>query len=223
MALSKGEVTRLQNALNAFVKKYKGLGYAPLRVDGQFGRHTKALLRSVKYDLGYRRENLNVKVDDNFYHRLANPTKVEPKWGQTREVVKRGRSRRRDRRKHVRRDRIKAFLKPGVTTFDGVPVAKCAVPVLKWCREHGWHGVLVSGWRSAEHSEHLCFVMCGRPSCPGKCAGRATNHTGDSPERFALDVSDYVNFGHVVAECPIKPHVHNALPNDLVHFSPSGH
>jgi hypothetical protein len=223
MTLSKAEVTHLQNELNQFVKTHPRLGHQPLLVDGDFGRHTKSLLRNVKYDLGYLRENMNVSVDANFFWRLNHPNAVDPKHGVTKAVMKRAKQRRNRRRRAVAANRFRAFLKPGVGTFDGVTVAKTAIPVLRWCREKGgWKGRLVSGYRTPAYSESLCFRMCGRPQCPGKCAGRATNHAYATPQRFAIDVSDYVNFGHIVARCPVQPHIHNSLPNDLVHFSPSG-
>lgn len=223
MALNQKDTRRVQTAMNHFIDAHSHLGHAKLLVDGVWGVHTKAMIRSIKYDLGYVSSRRNVVVDEAFYKRMLNPNHVDPKVGAIAEAVKRGQKRRRARRVRVAANRFRAVLTPGVTTFDGVPVAKCAVPILLWCREQGgWDGKLVSGWRSAAYSESLCFRMCGRPSCPGKCAGRSTNHTGNSPERFAMDVSDYVNFGHIVAKCPVKPHVHNALPRDLVHFSPSG-
>lgn len=216
------EIVHLQSALNRFVQDHKQLGHSALRVDGDWGRLTKKLFRDVQYDIGYLRENTLKVPDDNFFKRANHPNQVEPKWGQTRDAVKRGQRRRAERRKAVLRNRFRAYLKPGVGHFDGVPVAKTAIPVLEWCRAHDWHGTLVSGWRSGPYSESLCYRMCGRPSCPGKCAGRSTNHTGTGPDRFAMDVSDYIKFGEVVAECPIRPHVHNSLPNDRVHFSPQG-
>lgn len=215
------EITKLQHALNQWSKDHKELGRQILKADGNDGKLTHELLHAVRHDLGYLKVT-GFPVDDNFYHRLRNPTTVNKDWGQDAAAVKRGKANRRKRRLWVVRNRISAYLHPGVGTFDGVPVAKTAIPVLRWCREHGWPGHLVSGFRTPAYSESLCYAMCGRPSCPGKCAGRATNHAYATPERFAMDVSDYVKFGEVVAHCPIKPHVHNALPNDLVHFSPQG-
>lgn len=215
------EIVHLQHALNRWSKDHRDLGRPVLQVDGGMGTLTKKRIREVKYDLGY----LDPKgvIDENFFKRMNHPTEVHMDWGQGEEAVARGKERRSRRRLAVARNRIRAFLKPGVGTFDGVPVAKTAIPVLKWCREHGgWKGRLVSGYRTPAYSESLCFAICGRPSCPGRCAGRSTNHAYATPERFAIDVSDYVNFGHIVAQCPIKPKMHNALPNDLVHFSPQG-
>lgn len=219
--MNKSEITHLQNEMNAWVRSHKDLGRPPLRIDGEMGALTLKRIREVKYDLGYAK--LDETVDENFYKRMHHPTEVHDGWGQNKAAVARGKSNRRKRRIHVVRNRIRAFLKPGIGTFDGIPVAKTAIPVLRWCREHGgWKGKLVSGYRTPAYSEHLCFEMCGQPSCPGRCAGRATNHAYATPQRFAIDVSDYVSFGQIVRNCPIQPKIHNALPNDLVHFSPQG-
>lgn len=216
------EIRHLQQALNHFIDTHPRLGHAKLQVDGDMGKMTKQRLHEIKYDIGYKRENLDKPADENFFKRLNHPTRVESRWGQTKEVVRRGKKRRRTRRLWVARNKTHAVLKPGVGTFDGVSVAKCAIPVLTWCRQHGWSGRLVSGYRTPAYSESLCRRMCGRPACPGRCAGRATNHAYAGPDRFAMDVSDYIKFGQVVKNCPIRPHVHNSLPNDRVHFSPSG-
>jgi hypothetical protein len=215
------EVVHLQHRLNEWAKNHKELGRQTLIVDGDLAKHTLDLLHAVRWDLGYANVQ-GFPVDENFYKRLNHPTQVHDDWGQTKEAVARGKSRRRKRRLWVLRNRVHAYLKPGVGSFDGVPVAKTAIPVLRWARDHGWKGRLVSGYRSPAYSESLCYAMCGRPSCPGRCAGRSTNHAYAIPTRFSVDVSDYVNFGRIVAKSPIKPHIHNALPRDLVHFSPSG-
>jgi hypothetical protein len=216
------EILKLQRAMNAFVESHPKLGHAPLRVDGELGALTKKRLGEIKYDLGYPRNDIDSTVDERFFAIMKDPNHAILKYSRTKAGVTRGKNRRRRRRAAVRRLKLRAFLTPGVTTFDGVPVAKCAVPVLQWCRSRGWTGRLVSGWRSAAYSESLCYRICGSPSCPGKCAGRNTNHTGNSPARFAIDVSFYDNFRAIVAHCPLQPHIHNELPNDRVHFSPSG-
>lgn len=223
MAKTKSQIKHVQQEMNAFVERNKSLGYTKLRVDGDHGKLSKKLMYDIKYDLGYSRKNAHKSAwGNNFLHRMRHPKWVEPKWKQTALAVRNGKKRRAKRRRSVRRLKVTAFFSAGVGTFDGKPVAKCAIPILKWCRANGWHGQLVSGWRSAVYSIGLCIRMCGRPSCPGRCAGAATNHTGNSPPRFAMDVSFYDEFRRVVARCPIAPHVHNSLPNDLVHFSPSG-
>lgn len=216
------EIRRLQEAMNVFVRSHPKLGHAPLRVDGEMGALTKKRIGEIKYDLGYLREHIDSEVGDRFFEFMKHPYRASLKYNITKAMVQRGAKRRRRRRRSVAALKIAAYLHPGVTVFDGVPVAKCAVPVLRWCREHGWRGRLVSGWRSGAYSEGLCYRMCGAPSCPGRCAGRNTNHTGNSPDRFAVDVNYYDDFCRIVAECPIQPKIHNSLPHDPVHFSPSG-
>jgi hypothetical protein len=218
---TKKSITDLQQNLNRWSRDNKSLGRQILIVDGVFGSHTKALLHAVRYDLGYKRV-VSDEWDENFLKRLHHPHELNPSWGQDKEALSRGLSRRRKRRLWVLRNRIRSVLTPGVTHFDGVPVAKAAVPILRWCRQHGWYGRLVSGYRTPAYSESLCFAMCGHPTCPGKCAGRSTNHAYCTPERFAVDVSDYVRFGQIVRNCPVRPHISNHLPIDPVHFSPQG-
>lgn len=111
----------------------------------------------------------------------------------------------------------------GVTHFDGIPVANWLVPYLEWGRAHGWHGRLVSGWRDPVYSEGLCLRMCGARSCPGRCAGRSSNHSGSEKPHGAVDVSDFYTFGRVMQSCPLAPKLINRLgAQDPVHFSQSG-
>lgn len=219
---TKEDIRHVQRSMNDFVKDHPHLGLSPVIVDGDWGRLSKKLMREIKYLIGYTRKNMSTHWGMTFLKRMNHPTWVRPEWRQTKERVKIGRRRRAKRRAYVAHNRIKAYLKPGVGMFDGKPVAKCAIPILLWCRENGWKGVLVSGWRDPRYSQQLCINMCGRPSCPGTCAGLGSNHVGNSPSKFAMDVSDYINFARIVARCPLQPKVHNALPRDLVHFSPSG-
>lgn len=103
----------------------------------------------------------------------------------------------------------------------GKPVATWIVPWLDKSREAGWHGVLNSGWRSPEYSEQLCYSMCGAPSCPGRCAGRSSNHTQCAEPAGAVDVSDYYNFAAIQRK--IGSGLYNALgAADPVHFSRTG-
>jgi GH24 family phage-related lysozyme (muramidase) len=212
---SKAEVEHLQRAINRFLKK-RGVPLAPLIVDGSYGPLTERYVVSARFFLGYVDEYRHRRPDQGFLDALAKPRSLGAKaWT-------RGLGRRRAARARHAASTLKSHLVTGVTTFDGVRVAKVAVPILQWCRENGWKGQLISGYRTPAYSEHLCIVMCGAPTCPGRCAGRGTNHAYAKPERFAADVSDYETFGRVVAECPLKPHIFNDLPNDPVHFSPTG-
>jgi hypothetical protein len=111
----------------------------------------------------------------------------------------------------------------GVEWFDGRKVAAWMVPYLTWARKHGWKGHVVSGWRDPAYSERLCWAMCGAPRCPGRCAGRSSNHSGSVKPHGAIDVSDYQTFGRLMHSCPLRPHIYNALgARDPVHYSVSG-
>ena len=138
---------------------------------------------------------------------------------------------RRAKKRDARFDKIRWHLKhppepkDGIVTFDGKPCAGWIARELQKARDRGWGGVLVSGVRSPEHSEDLCFAMCGGPSCSGMCAGRSSNHC--CPPSFkckdpegAADCSDYLTLARILREMGSK--LHNALPRDLVHFSASG-
>lgn len=120
-----------------------------------------------------------------------------------------------------------------ISTFEGVSVAAWMVGKdvgpdgshINWLqkiRDAGWHGTVVSGARTAAHSEELCFAMCGQPSCSGTCAGRSSNHVVDAgfPDG-AVDVSEYTVFGQKARE--VGAPLINDLPADPVHYSPSGH
>lgn len=112
----------------------------------------------------------------------------------------------------------------GIGTFDGKKVAGVLIPLLTFARHSGvWHGTVTSGYRTPAYSRSLCEARCGAPSCPGTCAGESSNHSGLTAERCAVDVSDPEGFKRALAlpNCP-PPHIFNNLPNDLVHFSPTG-
>jgi hypothetical protein len=216
---SNSEWRARQHRLNLFTSKYlKGVG--KIRVDGEPGPATLKRIREAKFWLGYVTDNNGV-WNERFHKSLLAPN--DPKVTST-GTVARGKKRRRAHNVAW----AKSFLNPiGVTTFDGVRVARWLVPYLKHARATGtWKGHLVSGWRDPAYSEKLCYHMCGRPSCPGKCAGRASNHAGSSVPRGAVDVSDYYAFGRAVHGWKPKngwPVIFNALgAQDPVHFSASG-
>lgn len=97
---------------------------------------------------------------------------------------------------------------------------------VNWLEESvkkGWDGGLSSGYRSPAYSESLCRAMCGAPSCPGRCAGRASNHSQTGPPNWgAIDVyPEYVKFE------AIQKQIGSPLKNELdardpVHFSFTG-
>lgn len=218
--LTKDQVRDVQRALNAFTKK-RLRGVAPLIVDGDKGQATDQRIRKCKWYLGFKAPT-GAGVEKRFIQRLRSPRdrSLFPHG-----YVRRGIKRRVAQRLRYRKQQAYALIAPGVTLFDGVPVAKVAVKYLVFARAHGWAGRLVSGFRDPNYSQSLCYGMCGQPSCPGTCAGLGSNHVGKTEERFALDVSDYVKFGQLMArpDAPQNPRIFNDLPNDRVHFSPNGH
>lgn len=205
----------LQLKLNQFTEKWL-TNYPRLKVDGDRGPATNRRIQTVKYYIGYtgqpqRRSSLTPE----FLKRMAHPkgaTVPNP-------MKKVGEKRRREQRERAEHPPVL----PGVVLFDGRPCAKWMVPYLEWARKHGWDGTLVSGYRTPEFSESLCQRMCGAPSCPGRCAGRSSNHSGNEKPRGAVDVSDFAEFGRLMARAPFDPKIHNALgAQDPVHFSVSG-
>ena len=92
---------------------------------------------------------------------------------------------------------------------------------LEKARAAGWGGHVLSGYRSPEYSESICLTMCGAPSCPGRCAGRSSNHSGKDYPAGAVDVDDYVTFAAVQGKIgsPLKNTIGASDPN---HFSISG-
>ncbi|HMJ94794.1 MAG TPA: glycoside hydrolase domain-containing protein [Thermoleophilaceae bacterium] len=209
-------IKELQNVLNRFTGKYLE-NVAPLMVDGVEGAATKLRIRRVKYYLGYRgaqqrSDAVTPKLVQHIEHprspRNANPA-----------MLARALARRRKQHKLSSQTSATAA---GVATFDGKPVAAWLKPYLEWARAHGWQGVLNSGYRTPEYSEHLCFGICGGPSCPGTCAGRSSHHSIRVKPGGSIDVTDYVRFGELMRQCPYSPRIFNNLPNDRVHHSSTG-
>jgi len=109
----------------------------------------------------------------------------------------------------------------GLVWFDGKKVPSWIADELQKARKAGrWKGYVVSGWRDPVYSEKLCYDMCGRAACPGKCAGRASNHSGIYYPAGAVDVTDYTTLKRECARLELR--IKNNLPVDLVHFSANG-
>ncbi len=101
------------------------------------------------------------------------------------------------------------------------PLAAWIVTWLERSYAAGWRGVVTSGWRDPAYSESLCRAMCGAPSCPGRCAGRSSNHSGSTFPYGAVDLTDYYDFAAI--QHRIGSPLRNALgAQDPVHFSCSG-
>ena len=213
--MTKAQVTDLQKDMNRFTNKLLE-NFAPIMVDGLRGPATNKRIVQCKFFIGYGgAPQHSTRLSPQFRRRLNHPKsgKIMPPA-----MLKRGEERRREQRKRAQQP-----VTIGVTTFDGRPVAAWLKPYLDFARRNGWRGTLNSGFRDPAHSEALCFQMCGAPSCPGRCAGRASNHAGSTKPKGAVDVSDFARFGQLMERCPHDPRIFNALgAQDPVHFSATG-
>jgi hypothetical protein len=216
-SLSPAEVRSLQKSLNRFTGRHLE-GVAPLVVDGVKGHATARRVITVKYHLGYTgKPQRSATVKPELVRRMRHPR--SPRYSKP-AMLARAVARRSKQRKAAK---ASAAPRAGVATFDGRPVAAWLKPYLEWARAHGWRGTLTSGWRDPAYSEKLCLAMCGATSCPGKCAGRSSNHSGSARGSGAVDVSEYDQFGQLMRQCPFSPRIFNALgARDPVHFSASG-
>lgn len=105
--------------------------------------------------------------------------------------------------------------------FDGKPHAGWIVrQTLIPARAAGWPGISYSGYRTPEYSEHLCEIMCGQPTCPGRCAGRGTEHALLTWPGGAVDVTFSVELSSWEAAHGFP--TRHTLPFDLPHHSESG-
>lgn len=210
-------VKELQVELNHFTgQSLKGIN--PIVEDGVIGPSTEARVKLVKFFLGYEGP-LNSTVNAEFEQRVRHPGDAQ---FSSAERVARGADRRAAQRRQADHN-DGAAAAAGVSRFDGVPCANWLIPYLSFAREHGWQGRLQSGFRDPAFSEHLCQQMCGAPSCPGRCAGRTSNHSGSVKPKGAIDVSDFHRFGALMTKCPLSPRIFNDLPIDPVHYSATGH
>lgn len=218
MSLTVAQWKERQHRLNLFTETYlKGVGKIP--EDGKTGVLTRRRILECQWWLGW--EKRTGHWSDRFHQALLAPKDSKITSAGT---VRRGNQRRRQHNLNW----VNSHLRTGIRTYDGVRVAAWIVPYLDWARNVGvdgkrWRGRLVSGYRDPAYSERLCYARCGRPSCPGTCAGRASAHSGKVKPAGAIDVSDFLRFAELMQHCPIQPHLRNDLPKDKVHFSINGH
>lgn len=210
-----------QRRLNAWTRKYLK-GVTPLRVDGNPGAATRKRIKNVEYWLGYTHPGS--RWDPIFHKRLISTFKPGLTKART---IARGVVRRRAHNRAWQKSHNTGVKTTGVTVYDGRTVAAWFVPHMNWARHIGhlgyrWRGRLVSGFRTPAYSESLCRARCGRPSCPGTCAGRMSHHSQFIKPAGAIDVTDYLRFAWLMQFCPLRPRIWNRLPSDRVHFSATG-
>lgn len=116
-------------------------------------------------------------------------------------------------------------------TFDGHPVAVWIVPILKWARQHGWSGSVVSGYRTP--AEQLAAArnyanQLGRPISSVYPDGPlASNHVKTVYPGGAVDVTQPEQLAQVLGSypTPFKERLvwGGTTIEDAVHFSATGH
>lgn len=119
----------------------------------------------------------------------------------------------------------------GTTTIDGHPVANWIATQVLAARKYGWPGQVTSGVRTKAEQTLACINVCGNPNgCPGTCARPGTsNHEGTVFPKGAVDVTDGAEFDAALRRAKAArdagpyPAIRNALPNDPVHRSLTGH
>lgn len=143
------------------------------------------------------------------------------------ELIKKLHDQRQNLRQHRReeRQRIRRIRRQqqnddpnGLEYFDGKPVAAWYKPILVEKRNNGsWSGYLLSGYRTPEYSEQLCYQICGQPFCPGRCAGRSSKHSQLGYHEGAIDTTDPYRL-----RASTNGVLKNFLPNDPNHSSYQG-
>lgn len=226
------DVHALQRELNETFKHYR-IDFH-VGVDSEYGHHTKKAALLAEYVTG---------MSKKMRHRTRSGGMPERAQVLIRNPRKRTRFmaiRRRFRRKRIRRlrhqSRASQYGQQGdaLGRWDGRQVAGWMVGLrpgpdgqtinwLKAIKNTGeWAGHIYSGYRDPAYSESLCYGICGHPSCPGTCAGRASNHSQTGPPNWgAIDVADAYGFqrGADRVHAPFTNH----LPADAPHRSPTGY
>lgn len=211
------DVKALQVGLNNHLKKPGG--FHMLKADGILGDATMRAALHVAWNMGISYRSLKKG--------LTKFTQRKIKGTMPRSIFDR---RRVQKRRKENTDNPFLPLHPdrppeqgGLTWMDGKWVATWIADDLLWYRNHGlWHGIVVSGWRDPVYSQHLCYQMCGRPSCPGRCAGTASRHVGKVYPNGAADVTSYTELKTATHSHPRRIR-NDVLPSDLVHYSSDGH
>jgi hypothetical protein len=212
--------------------KQQGFPWRKIVIDGQAGENTFDAANMLAWLKGF---------SSNELHAIGKQQKISHRdvliltghAGRSKEMKHRAEARHPEALKLIEKHKH-----PGPTPIPGAPdrcwldgheVPIWIATILIEARNAGvWHGVVISGYRSPAYSEELCLNMCGAPSCPGRCAGRSTNHacppdgTGAYPEG-AVDVTDYVGLRtYCEAHAPTLRGGGVVLPADLPHFSHNG-
>jgi hypothetical protein len=176
------DVRVLQENLRDLAHMFDGtFNHAP-QPDGVAGKHTFASARRAAYLLGLPQSTLDDIArskdgpQDNVIRQSIQGAIRHPD-DRTDEQKQRSQERRKEVRKR-QEARDAARNKGLIVQFDGIDCPGWIVRrALQPARAAGVQFTVISGVRDPDYSEHLCYVMCGQPSCPGRCAGKNSNHS----------------------------------------------
>lgn len=221
------EAKRLQQGINGTLGR-RAFKWMKVPVDGVAGHLTFKHAAFAGWCLGLSRDQINAIHDG----------KITPHaFGiLTHQIARSDALKKRDHQRRAHARKIRRLHKesvqggPGLIPMDGHQVPKwIGEQVLLPARRSGeWKGGVLSGRRSPEESEAICEAMCGQPTCPGRCAGKSTNHA--CPPTFsckehegAVDVTDAAGLQRWCRSHG-NPLIGNGqvLPADTPHFSRTG-
>lgn len=215
------DVREFQRQLNRRFEAWK-IGRR-VRVDGDYGKDTRDAVLQVCVGLGITAETaMSNGLEPELRIKIRHPER------RTRSEIERSMG----RAAKMFRARLRkqfAAAHNDVEVFDGVQVAAWMVPSLRWARDQGWTGVVVSGFRTCEHQKEVAAAFAARK---GKTVAQiyphgpcASNHVGQEHPRGAVDVTKPEQLAHVLRNNPNHPTLVWGKPiiNDEVHFSATGH
>lgn len=193
-------------------------------VDKDYGQHTRDAAREVCTGLGIDdQEAMKHGVPPELRIKIRHPDRRTPAEEQRSKGPQATAF-----RAHLRKQ-FTVVSAPGLQMFDGCEVAAWIVPSLKFAREHGWTGHVVSGFRSCEHQKKVAADFAARQHKTvaqiypnGPCA---SNHVGQTHPRGAVDVTNPEQLDRVLRNNPNHPKLVWGGPviGDQVHFSATGH
>lgn len=171
------DVRVLQENLRDLAHAFDGVFNNAPQADGIAGKHTMASARRAAYILGLPQATLDDIARGPGARDNVIRTSVQRQIRHPDERTDAQKKLSQKRRAEIRHHHQQAQQQGLIVTFDGLNVPGwIARDALIPARKDGVHFTVISGVRDPDYSEHLCYVMCGHPTCPGQCAGKSSNH-----------------------------------------------
>jgi hypothetical protein len=225
--MNQKHIRTLQKAVNETLDNAE-VDWLKIPVDGKLGPLTRKHARAAGSWQGLSREHL-IEIGEGHIH----PGKFVWDVLTHHEPMSREMKHRHQQRLHHFKELRYHHKHPpqieGLVEYDGHQLPGWIAEINKEARASGeWKGGVISGVRSPEYSEHLCIIMCGMPTCPGRCGGRFTNHACPPSGKGvkyegAEDVTDPAGLQSFCRKHNKPLHGNGeVLPADLNHFSHEG-